>query len=449
MTLDLPLTRSRTRKTPQAEGNSAPSQSGNPDQRPIWTEHTDDPKLSTAGPSTEIDHTLSGEGLNGEKQSDSTSERNGEDKIQILDFHTRNPLVSYQGQIYSCTWSTTIGTDVLLTHPSSTIPFEPELKLAGVNILASTGIRLLGTPVQLVPKRDAPTDQSTRKAEAAAINEVIAQRERQATSNQQDGDVSMSDVAKGKQPVRTEADEAPRPPILEPLQLPIGPQNGRAKNLQARFLERIANAKARRGDTDKVILNSKKKITGSGWRAWYSQRADEARDARQEANVDEDGLGHLEGEAPDEDDDGHMTNNRASGIEDDERPRLHDAEMRDNEEASIDSDDPEKLLFPTKHTEKGKQKAAQNPQPPVPAPSTNAAFEASKDLYLTPAERDALRNEKTSQRGANSMRGSGRGRGSRGGRASRSRGLRGGRAMATGTKEGDHAEDGDVQMGGT
>ena len=449
MTLDLPLTRSRTRKAPQgADGNSAPSQAGKFDQRLNRTESTGDPKLSTAGPSTDVDPALSGDGYTGDKPSALTGEPNGENKIQILDFHTRNPLISYQGQVYSCAWGTTIGTDVLLTHPSSAIPYEPELKLKGVNVLASTGIKLLGTPVQLVPKRDLRTDQSTRKAEVAAINEVLEQRERQAASNQQDGDVPMSDVAKGKQPVHTASAEASRPPILEPLRLPIGPQNGRAKNLQARFLERIANAKASRGDTDKVILNSKKKITGSGWRAWYSQRDDAARDAGQEGSGDDDGLDELEGEDGAEDGNGDAVEDRAPGLKDGERPQNPDAEMQDGE-ASIDSDDPEELLFPTKRTDKGKQKVVTKQQQPGRTTSNNATFEASKDLYLTPAERDALQIESTSRRGASSVRGRGRGRGGRGGRGSRGRGSRGGKVVVTGAREGDLVEDGDVQMGGT
>ena len=368
-----------------------------------------------------------------------------EDKIQILDFHSRNPLISYEGQIYSCAWSTTIGTDVLLTHPSTTISFTPELKLKDVNVLATTGIKLLGTPVQLVPKHNASTKSSTRKAEAAAINNVLEQRERQAEATQQDGDdVPMSDVARGKQPVRLREDETPRPPVFEPLRLPIGPQNGRAKNLQARFLERIANAKARKGDTDKVILSTKQKHTGSGWRHWQGQQGDKGGKGEQRQAGDEDAMNYLEGEARNEDVDEAVAQKQVSGGDD--RPQAQDEEMR--YEAPIDTDDPEELLFPTKHIEKGKQPVAKEAQqPPAPTEPKNApTFEASKELYITPAERGVLQREKTSQRGASSTRGRGR---ARGGRRGRGRGSRSGKVVAVGTREGDHAEDGDVQMGGT
>ncbi|KAL8816482.1 MAG: hypothetical protein Q9223_004509 [Gallowayella weberi] len=40
-----------------------------------------------------------------------------DDRLQILDLHTPNPLISYNGRIYSCTWASTIGTDIFLAAP--------------------------------------------------------------------------------------------------------------------------------------------------------------------------------------------------------------------------------------------------------------------------------------------------------------------------------------------
>lgn len=36
-------------------------------------------------------------------------------KIQILDLHTANPIINYLGTIYSCSWTTPLGTDIILT----------------------------------------------------------------------------------------------------------------------------------------------------------------------------------------------------------------------------------------------------------------------------------------------------------------------------------------------
>ena len=340
------------------------------------------------GSSTEIDPALRGEneGQGGQRDGADVHEEN---KIQILDLHTRNPLVSFQGQIYSCAWATTIGTDVLLTHPSSSIPFAPELKLPGVNVLASTGIKLLGTPVQLVPKRDAHADKFTRRAEAAAIQQVVDDHERQyeatSTQQQQQDDVAMSEVAKGKRPegVGEEDDRRLPPPILEPLRLPIGPQNGRAKNLQARFLERIANAKARKGDTDKVIINSKKKITGSGWRAWYRQKEAAEREERERVgDEDEDEQEQDAAVAASEDEDARRQADHEGGTgqaleerlrDQDDDEEMHDEveegegeEEEEEEQDSIDSDDPVELLFPTKTPRSsGDKSASLKPDPPV------------------------------------------------------------------------------------
>ncbi|KAL8895567.1 MAG: hypothetical protein Q9207_008119, partial [Kuettlingeria erythrocarpa] len=40
-------------------------------------------------------------------------------RIQILDLHTYNPLISYNNRIYTCIWGSTLGTDLFLASPSS------------------------------------------------------------------------------------------------------------------------------------------------------------------------------------------------------------------------------------------------------------------------------------------------------------------------------------------
>ncbi|KAL2011899.1 hypothetical protein VTN00DRAFT_4617 [Thermoascus crustaceus] len=45
-----------------------------------------------------------------------------QDQVQILDLHSRNPIISYQNQIFSCSWADMIGTELLFTRPE----LEPE-----------------------------------------------------------------------------------------------------------------------------------------------------------------------------------------------------------------------------------------------------------------------------------------------------------------------------------
>ena len=419
-----------------------------PTEETISPRLAEDPKQNGPAPSTEIDPALSSGCQDGGEPGNGSSMRKGEDKIQILDLHSRNPLISFQGQIYSCAWATTIGTDVLLTHPSSGVPFEPELKLKGVNVLSATGIKLLGTPVQLVPKRDVRADKLTKKAEVTAIQQVVDQRHRQqeATSTQQHSNTPMSDVAKGKRPEGIGEKDGP-PAILEPLKLPIGPQNGRAKNLQARFLERIANAKARKGDTDKVILNSKKKLTGSGWRAWYSQKEDAVTKGRG-ADEDEDERDDREQDAVDVDEDAVNAGNPGDGAP---GPQDQDEEMRDDEdedeENSVDSDDHIELLFPTKLL---KKQAARKDDPPVQPPRQSVVFEASSELYLTPAEReDIMRSTGLREGGESRDVGGGRGRGRGGGGSKSSTRKKARFANVEGRDASEDRGDADVRMRGT
>ena len=44
-------------------------------------------------------------------------------QIQILDLHTTNPIINYLGTLYSCSWTTPLGTDIILT----TEPAEPSI----------------------------------------------------------------------------------------------------------------------------------------------------------------------------------------------------------------------------------------------------------------------------------------------------------------------------------
>ncbi|KAL8795007.1 MAG: hypothetical protein Q9195_002455 [Heterodermia aff. obscurata] len=86
---------------------------------------------------------------------------NAEDQpqaLQILDFHTPNPLIRHRGTIYSCDWTTPLGTDILLAPssplaypgaPGSTTP-QPEAR-EPAPILAFSSVRLMARPMKAVP----------------------------------------------------------------------------------------------------------------------------------------------------------------------------------------------------------------------------------------------------------------------------------------------------------
>jgi hypothetical protein len=73
--------------------------------------------------------------------------------VQILDLHTSNPIVSYNGQVFSCQWAQNIGTELLFTphDKSSSLPILRNLP-GNVDLLAASSARIISEPVQVKPK---------------------------------------------------------------------------------------------------------------------------------------------------------------------------------------------------------------------------------------------------------------------------------------------------------
>lgn len=169
-----------------------------------------------------------------------------EDRIQMLDLHSANPIVSYQNQIYSCEWTSTIGTDLLLTTPDSDFPHPVLREAPGISVIAATGIKLLARPVQLDSRRNVSIQAEPQNQTPAPENPTQAEESPQSTA------IKI-------------------PPNLAP---------SRARLDQANFLERLIAAKAARGETDQVTVFAQRIPQGSGWRsqqkAAAERRADEA-----------------------------------------------------------------------------------------------------------------------------------------------------------------------------
>lgn len=175
--------------------------------------------------------------------------------VQILDFHTSNPLISYQGRIYSCEWSTTLGTDLLLTYsPSSESP-----------ILAATRIKLSGRPVRMIRHHGA------------------------SKPNLQPPDEAVQTQQANVEPIPPQINSPIHPPdknhaVQRPvLEIPLDRHASVARQNQAHFLERLSAIKAARGEQDEVTVYAKKRFTGTGWRS----RQKVQKDADDESEDDE------------------------------------------------------------------------------------------------------------------------------------------------------------------
>ena len=167
-----------------------------------------------------------------------------EDRIQILDLHTKNPIISYENRFYSCYWASTVGTDLFLTSTDDPNPCAPLQSHPGFNILGTSGLKIIGQPVQVVPR------DSFRAGKAAA------ELKRTPT-------VSIEKSATIQQESEGRTGDAVR--------IPIGIEAGRLKNNQARFLERLMAIKKKKGEADEVTIHSQKVNEPSGWRSSHNE----------------------------------------------------------------------------------------------------------------------------------------------------------------------------------
>ncbi|KAG8532476.1 uncharacterized protein KY384_002353 [Bacidia gigantensis] len=156
-------------------------------------------------------------------------------QIQILDLHTTNPMISYQNQLYTCSWGTALGTDIILApkYPSPETPITRPLADAHdptrpeATVLATTNIRLSGRPIEAIPRPEAPSAPTPLPTSLPA-----------------------STISLPHQPTLPPANHTSTVKHLDP-----GPNASKARTNQAAFLERIMKSKQGKGETDRVITS--------------------------------------------------------------------------------------------------------------------------------------------------------------------------------------------------
>jgi hypothetical protein len=142
-----------------------------------------------------------------------------EDRIQILELHSRNPIISYENQIFSCYWADMIGTELLFSPPEAQSGHAlniPCLKRGkDFDLISANSVKVLGRKAKLISSSKPRGD----GLPAAGLSTAML------------------------------ASTSP----LGPQQLQgTTPVQRFQKNNQARFLERLANAKQAKGETDVV-----------------------------------------------------------------------------------------------------------------------------------------------------------------------------------------------------
>ena len=142
--------------------------------------------------------------------------------IQILDLHTENPVVSYNGLFYSCQWAQNIGTELLFTahDPSNPLPVLRSLP-GDVDLLAASSARIISEPATLEPKfTPRPNIPRRGKSHLAGLYKQLGR----------------SRVAQAQ------------------------------RSGQINFLERLIDIKQEKGEEDLVTVNVQKRLTNAMWK---------------------------------------------------------------------------------------------------------------------------------------------------------------------------------------
>ncbi|OAK94008.1 hypothetical protein IQ06DRAFT_235080 [Phaeosphaeriaceae sp. SRC1lsM3a] len=77
-------------------------------------------------------------------------------ELQLIGLHTPNPLIMYNGQLLSCHWASTVGTDMFFTKPESTEGdlHAPLRSLPSVDLLSLGTAKLVARVGRLRPRDD-------------------------------------------------------------------------------------------------------------------------------------------------------------------------------------------------------------------------------------------------------------------------------------------------------
>lgn len=158
------------------------------------------------------------------------------ERLQILDLHTENPIITYKAHTFSCSWAENIGTELLFTIHDSTKPLPVLRSLSdNVDLLAASSARLVSKSIKLVPKTPARF---------------------------------------AKYGVRNQESLGPR---TGGITIPIGRGTSESRREQARFLERLMEIKHQKGEEDAVTVVAQRRLYPAGWRVIVKEKRVEER----------------------------------------------------------------------------------------------------------------------------------------------------------------------------
>lgn len=147
-------------------------------------------------------------------------EMNSVGEVQITGLHTPNPLLMYNGQLLSCHWTATVGTDLYFTRPSAgdTNSEKPLCSLPSVDLMALGTAKLIAKVGRLRPRDDLFNDANVADLARA------------------EGSIAGSGADTFMSPASAASDEQQVPPAN-----------------RTDFLARLNEAKRRRGETSRLV----------------------------------------------------------------------------------------------------------------------------------------------------------------------------------------------------
>lgn len=137
--------------------------------------------------------------------------------IQISGLHTDNPLVYYDNHLVSCTWGSTIGTDLFFVkpNPDASTESKPLRSLPAVDLLAVSATKLMGTDATLRPSDEVLEKVPLTPAGETSDGKPTGTKEKSTTNS-----------------------------------------NGQSQSVPANsFLARLNEAKAKRGETSRLMVS--------------------------------------------------------------------------------------------------------------------------------------------------------------------------------------------------
>jgi len=189
---------------------------------------------STDQPATPADSATPGHGAAGPaagaaQQPTKESPEPEDNKIQILDLHSDNPIISYKSTIFSCVWSDLIGTDLLFTTPDGTPESQALKKGPGWELLAATRLRLLGQKAVIRGKTAA-----------------------QLANSMQDDTILPPEAADVEVVDAEQVEPSSKPGASLGTMKSTNPKVNADRKRTAQFLEKLMDVKRAKGETDAV-----------------------------------------------------------------------------------------------------------------------------------------------------------------------------------------------------